>query len=147
MQDHPMPHAEHLLSRCSQRIYPVATRTCRPPCAKSMMNLPRLITSSSLLAISFLSIPALAAGPDDAAVLFDRGVADLEAGRYDAACPAIEQSYKLDPRPGTLFALAECEMKRGHLGAAAARYDQYLALYPTLSADKRAKQGDREKMA
>jgi hypothetical protein len=111
------------------------------------MNLPRLITSSSLLAISFLSIPALAAGPDDAAVLFDRGVADLEAGRYDAACPAIEQSYMLDPRPGTLFALAECEMKRGHLGAAAARYDEYLALYPTLSADKRAKQGDREKMA
>jgi hypothetical protein len=111
------------------------------------MRLPRLAASASLLVACFLSIPAFAGDPEAAKALFERGVADLEAGRYDAACPAIEESYKLDPRPGTLFALAECETKRGHIAAAVARYDEYLTLYPTLSADKKAKQGDREKMA
>jgi hypothetical protein len=111
------------------------------------MNLPRLLASSALVAASLSTIPALAGDVEAAKALFDRAVADLEAGHYDTACPALANSYKLDPRPGTLFALAECEIKAGHLAAAAARYDEYLALYPTLSADKKAKQGDREKMA
>jgi hypothetical protein len=99
------------------------------------------------LAIAFVASGALAAGPDDPESVFERGVADMEAGRYDRACPAIEHSYILDPRPGTLFALADCEAKRGHLAAAVGWYDAYLALYPTLPPDKRAKQGDREKLA
>ena len=77
----------------------------------------------------------------------DRGVEDLEAGRLDRACPAIDESYKLDPRPGTLFALAECEAKRGRLAAAARRYDEYLAVFAALPADKKRKQSDREKTA
>jgi hypothetical protein len=106
----------------------------------------RLLALLALMGGALLSRTAFAADPDPA-LLFDRGTADMDAGRLDTACPAIEQSYKLDPRPGTLFTLAECETKRGRFGAAAARYDDYLALYPTLSADKKAKQGDREKTA
>ena len=99
-----------------------------------------------LAGIALFPAVALAAEPDPAG-LFDRGVAEMEAGRFDSACPAIEQSQKLDPRPGTLFTLAECEAKRGHMAAAATHYDEYLALYATLSPDKKLKQGEREKEA
>ena len=71
----------------------------------------------------------------------------MEAGRFDAGCPAIEASYKLDPRPGTLFTLAECEAKRGRVATAAARYEDYLSVYARLSAEQRRKQGDREQIA
>ena len=72
--------------------------------------------------VSSAAWPALAAGPVDAAkALFDRGVEQLEAGHFNRACPAIEKSYQLDPRPGTLFTLAECEAKRGRLATAVQR--------------------------
>jgi hypothetical protein len=110
------------------------------------MHSARILAALALAGGTLLAGAASAADPDPAQ-LFDRGVADMDAGRLEQACPAIAQSYQIDPRPGTLFTLAECETKRGRLGAAAARYDEYLALYPTLSADKKAKQGDREKTA
>jgi hypothetical protein len=110
---------------------------------------PRLLAALAPIGVALFALfaaPAFAADPDPA-LLFDRGVADMEAGRFESACPAIEQSQKLDPRPGTLFTLAECEAKRGHLAASATRYDEYLALYATLPPDKKLKQGDREKTA
>ena len=42
--------------------------------------------------------------------------------------PRFAESHRLDPRPGTLFALASCEEKRGRLAAAVRIYDEYLAL-------------------
>jgi hypothetical protein len=102
---------------------------------------------AALLAITVAATPARAAGPDRAEALFDRGVADLEAGRFDKACPAIQESFDLDPRPGTLFTLAECESKRGRITTAIARYEAYLALYAKLPADKQKKQGDRERVS
>jgi hypothetical protein len=88
-----------------------------------------------------------AAGADPAQVTFDRGVADMERGRFERACPSIEESYKLDPRPGTLFTLAECEAGRGRLATALKRYRDYLAFWTALPADKRQKQGDRAETA
>jgi hypothetical protein len=88
-----------------------------------------------------------AAGADPAQVTFDRGVADMEAGRFERACPSIEESYKLDPRPGTLFTLAECEAGRGRLATAVKRYRDYLAFWAALPADKRQKQSDRVETA
>src|SRR5262245_43916079 len=82
---------------------------------------------------------------DPAEALFDKGVADMEAKRFDEACPAIEQSYQLDPRLGTLFTLAECEAARGRIATAVGRYDEYLELFAALPPDKQAKQRDREK--
>jgi hypothetical protein len=105
-----------------------------------------ILTSAALSSAALLSLPAAATGPDPAA-LFDRGVADMEAGHFGTACPFIEASYKIDPLPGTLFALAECEAKRGRTATALARYDDYLALHGALSPERRARQGDREKVA
>src|SRR6185503_17683194 len=96
---------------------------------------------------SLLSLSGLAAAEDRAEALFNQGVDLMEAGHPDQGCPLIEQSLKVDPRPGTLFALAECEAQRGRLATAVARYDEYLALFASLSPDKQAKQRDREKTA
>jgi hypothetical protein len=90
---------------------------------------------------------ALAAEPDSAQALFDLGMKAMEAGRYGKACPALEASLKLDPRPGVLFTLAECEAQRGRAATATARYDEFLALYANLPPDKKAKQAEREKAA
>jgi hypothetical protein len=89
----------------------------------------------------------MAAGPDAPDALFDKGVEQMEAGHFDKACPAIALSYKLDPLPGTLFTLAECENKLGKLATAFGHYQDYLTAYGRLSPEKKRKQGDREKVS
>ena len=37
---------------------------------------------------------------------------------YDAACPKFRESYDLDPAPGALLNLADCEEKRGRVATA-----------------------------
>ncbi len=111
------------------------------------MRAPRSLAVVALLGVALAPLSARAAPPDPAQASFDRGVADLEAGRLEQACPAIEESYKLDPRPGTLFTLAECEARRGRLATAVKRYDDYLAIWAALAADKQHKQGDRGQTA
>lgn len=83
----------------------------------------------------------------DAEAIFNQGVDDMEVGLFERACPAIEQSYTLDPRPGTLFALAECEAQRGRIATSVARYKEYLALYRQLPAVRRASQQERADIA
>lgn len=99
----------------------------------------------AVLATALLASPApvRAGDVEQAKTLFDQGVRDLMAGQLDKACPAIDRSYKLDPRPGTLFTLAECEAQRGRIASAVARYTEYLALYKQFSPTKRAEQKDR----
>jgi hypothetical protein len=108
----------------------------------------RRLTAASFFLSGFLAAGGAWAGDaEEAKKLFDKGADELEAGHFDKACPPIAESYRLDPRPGTLFTLAECEAKRGRTATALARYDEYLALYATLPPDKKAKQGNREKDA
>ena len=82
-----------------------------------------------------------------AEALFDRGLADMKAGKYDTGCTAIAESHRLDPRPGTLFTLATCEAEWGHVATAVTRYGDYLALYQTLPKEKQENQGERPKVA
>jgi hypothetical protein len=102
-----------------------------------------------LLALSVTAVASASAAPpkgpksDPAQALFDKGVADMEAGRFEKACPAIEASQRMDPRPGTLFTLAECEAKRGRTATAARHYSEYLALYRTFGVQKKNEQYDR----
>ncbi len=93
------------------------------------------------------SAASAGADSDPAETLFDQGIKEMAAGRYDTACPPIEQSYRIDPRLGALFALAECESRRGRIVTAVRRYDEYLAGYAKLPRDKKAKQGDRAQIA
>lgn len=108
---------------------------------------PRLLPVLALLGPLALASPALAQDIASAEVFFNRGIADLEAGRFEAACTAIGESQRLDPRPGTLFSLAVCEARWGHIASAATRFGDYLALYERLTPSQQVRQGERPKVA
>jgi hypothetical protein len=76
--------------------------------------------------------------------LFKRGLDDMLAGKFETGCPALANSYVLDPRLGTLFTVAECENKAGRFGSATRHYRQYLRLFAELTPELRAKQKGRE---
>jgi hypothetical protein len=102
----------------------------------------RFFVCSGFAAVGLWASPA-AAGNDDSNALFDAGVLQMEAGRYAEACPSIQHSYELDPRPGVLFTLAECQSKWGRIAAAVARYQEYLTAYSALSPAKKKLQTSR----
>lgn len=80
-------------------------------------------------------------GPDP----FDYGLSEMLAGRYATGCPALEASFRADPRPGTLFTLADCDRKWGKTASALARFEEYLALYERMPAEERARTKERER--
>jgi len=82
-----------------------------------------------------------------AGALFEKGVADMEAGHFDSACPAIEESERIDPRPGTLFTLAECHAHWGKVASAAAQYQEYVDLVSRLTPDQKLRHKARADIA
>jgi hypothetical protein len=90
---------------------------------------------------------AVRADEIDAAAQFNYGRAEMIAGHYTTGCPALESSFQLDPRPGTLFTLAECDLKWGRTASALSTYEQYLALYDRMSPEQRTKQAERARIA
>ncbi|WP_104980508.1 hypothetical protein [Sorangium cellulosum] len=97
-----------------------------------------------------LAVAAPAAAQGDIATaeaIFNRGLADMEAGRYETGCKALAESHRLDPRPGTLFTLATCEARWGRIATAVTRYGDYLSLYQRLPPDQQRRQGERPNVA
>lgn len=96
------------------------------------------------LAIALAAQSALAQGADPAAAerLFRDGRRAVIMGNYVSACPMFEESYRLDPAPGTLLNLADCEEKRGQLARA---WEHFRQLHDQLPAsdDRRAEAGLR----
>jgi hypothetical protein len=88
-------------------------------------------------------------GQDIAAAetLFNRGLADMNAERYETGCKALAESQRIDPRLGTLFTLATCESRWGRVATAYTRFGDYLAQYERLSDELKRKQGERPKVA
>jgi hypothetical protein len=104
----------------------------------------RLVSCAALLlGVSFSARPASAQDIAAAEALFNRGLADMEAGHYDTGCAAIAESQRLDPRAGTLFTLATCEARWGHVATAMTRFGDYLALVDKLTPEQRERQGNR----
>lgn len=110
-------------------------------------SLRHCIGTLSLLGPLALASPALAQDVAAAEALFNRGLADMEAGRYATGCPAIAESQRLDPRAGTLFTLSQCEVRWGRTATAVTRLGDYLELYERLPPDQKARQSERRKVA
>lgn len=108
---------------------------------------PRKLLVPLTLALFSIAGAASADDKDRSKQLFDQALSQMEAKKYDSACPLLEESQKLAPFPGTLFTLAECEALRGRNAVAFLRYGEYLDVYAALPKDKQAKQGTRERDA
>lgn len=115
----------------------------------SRMRSPARQSVHALALLVLLAAPGTAGAQDiaTAEALFNKGVDDMKAGRYETGCPALAESQRLDPRPGTLFTLATCEAEWGHVATAASRYGDYVSVYERLPDDKRAAQLERYKVA
>ena len=53
-----------------------------------------------------------------AEALFDQARSAMDHGEYDEACAKFRESNRLDPAPGTMLNLANCEEQRGKLATA-----------------------------
>ncbi|XXY17843.1 hypothetical protein WME88_57415 [Sorangium sp. So ce216] len=95
------------------------------------------------IAALVVSTPVLAQDIASAEVLFERGLVDMDAGRYETGCKALAESQRLDPRPGTLFTLAFCESTWGRVATAVTRLGDYLRLVEGLPQDQQARQRER----
>src|SRR4051794_22044859 len=86
-----------------------------------------LATAATLLCLGRVTI-ARAGEPTRAEALF-RDARDLLArGEFEAACPKLEESQRLDPAPGTEFNLARCYELTGRLASAWGAYADVAAI-------------------
>lgn len=65
----------------------------------------------------------------DADVLFQQGRHAADAGNYEVACAKFEASRRIEPAPGTVLNLADCEEARGELTRA---WREFIQLADTL---------------
>ena len=80
---------------------------------------------------------------EKAEALFNKAVELRESRKYDEACPLLAESQTLDPMPGTLFALADCEREANEMASSVAHFKEYLALYEVMKPDVRKRHDQR----
>jgi hypothetical protein len=89
------------------------------------------------LAFALVAVPATVSAPAHAQTpvpsapdvyaplaesFFRQGLREFDAGAYDAACAALTESLRLDPKLGTLLNLALCHEKQGKTASAWVEY-------------------------
>lgn len=79
-----------------------------------------------------------------AEALFKAGHSAMDRGDYDLACQKFQASMELDPAPGTLMNLGNCEERRGNVASA---WERYIAAQRDLPETDRRRQFAREKVA
>lgn len=109
----------------------------------------RILVSLGQIIVSFTFVlaPSPASAQDIAAAeaLFNKGVEEIKAGNFKDACPAIAESQKLDPRPGTQYTLAECYARWGKTATAYVTFEDFLRTVNALPNSQRARYADRVK--
>ena len=109
-------------------------------------SISRFLGIVSLLGPLSLSSTSNAQDVATADALFNRGVSEMKEGHYKTGCPLIAESLRVDPQPGTLFTLSQCEVKWDRVATAVARLDDYLQLYERLTPDQKLQQLNRPKV-
>lgn len=99
------------------------------------------------LCLALTPRPAAAGEAAAAEALFDDGVAAMQRGDYAQACPLVAESLRMEPRPGTLFTLAECRRLEGKTATALARYREYLRRFERMDDAQRQAQRGRDALA
>jgi hypothetical protein len=86
-------------------------------------------------ALSFVAVAPLARAQDQnaaaAEVLFRDGRAAADQADYATACAKFHESNRLDPAVGTLFNIADCEEKLGHLATAWTSFQEVAQRLPS----------------
>lgn len=91
---------------------------------------------------------AQAQSADVASSLFQQARSKMEVGDFTAACPLLDESFRQDPKPGTLFTLANCRDREGKLAAASGRYGEYIRTVDAMAqAPERKRHAERRDMA
>lgn len=107
-----------------------------------------LFRATAVVAILVCHGYASADDPAAADALFKRAVSALKTGDLATACPAFAESRRLDPRPGTLVAIADCEADAGRIATAVTLYDDFLRTVASINSEKeRQKYLERVKRA
>ena len=78
----------------------------------------------------FVGEQAAAQSAASAEALFREGRAAADAGDHRVACEKFHESNRLDPAPGTMLNIADCEEKQGHLATAWTFYRAVLQQLP-----------------
>jgi len=84
-----------------------------------------------LLLVAWTGVAAAqASDPAAAEALFREGRTAAEAKNYQLACQKFHESHRLDPAPGTLLNIADCEEKLGHIATAWTLYQEVAQKLP-----------------
>lgn len=113
--DEGSPDAQGLTGHHTESVRQPHTNA--PPYGWHMAVNPRIILLSLLL-VGGLETTAYAQAPSQADRLFREGREALKRGDLTEACAKLADSLSLDPAPGTLLSLAECEDRQGQPVAA-----------------------------
>jgi hypothetical protein len=103
--------------------------------------------SAFMLAFAAWPGPPASAQENVADALFKKGLKDMEQGRFDAGCPALAESDRIDPQLGCVFALADCWQRAGKIQSAVDSYGEYLRRFALRSPREQQDQLGREKIA
>jgi hypothetical protein len=101
------------------------------------------------LAVAGLALarPVAAQNAAQAEALFQRGLTEMQAGDYAAGCPKLAESYRLDPLPGALFTLAECEAAWSKVATAIEHYQSFVDGLTALPPARRHRFDERRRLA
>lgn len=119
----------------------------RYPCFLKVWRVVLLAGLSTPWLVLTSSSAAVAETRPRAEVLFDQGLAAMQKGHHETACPLLAESYRLDPLPGVLFTLAECEAAWGKAATALLHYQSFTNWLTSLDATRRADFDERRKIA
>jgi hypothetical protein len=99
---------------------------------------------------ALLVTPAAAQGQTSAKraeELFNKALELSDAKKYAEACPLLAASQRLDPTPGTLFALADCEVETKKYASAVTHFKEYLREFDGMKPDLRKRHDQRANAA